>query len=103
MFTWFTRRANQRAKQTLKNGQEDPDRHGPSVDIIFLDEDEHDETDTFFRTPVIPRIGESITLDGYFERRGTFVVECVEYTFCCESRQAGWARDVGVHINLFVR
>ena len=83
--------------------REDPDRGWPHIDIMFLDEDDHDVTDTFFRTPVVPRVGESITLDGYFQRRGVFVVERVEYAFCCERRQAGWVRDVGVHVDVFVR
>ena len=74
--------------------RENLDRGWPHIDITFLDEDDHNETDTFFRTPVVPRVGESITLDGYFQRRGVFVVERVEYAFCCERRQAGWARDV---------
>ena len=90
-----------RTKRNHTDGRRAPS--WPHIDIIFLDEEEHDETDTFFLTPVVPRVGETITLDGYFERRGTFVVECVEYMFFCESRQAGWARDLGVHINLFVR
>ena len=42
-------------------------------------------------------------LDGDFRRRGAFVVERVEYTFCCEGREAGWVRDVSVYVSLFVR
>ncbi len=36
-------------------------------------------------------------------RRGAFVVERVEYLFCCESREAGWVRDMSVYVSLFVR
>ena len=55
------------------------------------------------QVPIIPRVGETVMLDGDFRRRGAFVVERVEYTFCCESRQAGWVRDLSVHVSLFVR
>ncbi len=53
--------------------------------------------------PIIPRIGETIRLDGDFRRRGAFVVERVEYMLCCDSRAAGWVRDLSVHVSLFVR
>ncbi len=75
------------------------------IDIVFLDEaeDERDEVDTFMCVPMLPRVGETVTLDGDFRRRGAFVVERVEYMFCCESREAGWVRDLSVHVSLFVR
>ncbi len=77
----------------------------PHIDIIFLDqaEGERDEVDTFMRVPIIPRVGETIMLDGDFRRRGAFVVERVEHMFCCEGREAEWVRDLGVHVSLFVR
>ncbi len=77
----------------------------PDIDIVFLDEPEgeRDEVDTFMHAVIMPRVGETIRLDGDFRRRGAFVVERVEYLFCCESRVAGWVRDLGVHISLFVR
>ena len=43
-----------------ESGREDLDRGWPHIDIMFLDEDDHDVTDTFFRTPVVPRVGESM-------------------------------------------
>ena len=55
------------------------------------------------QVPMVPRVGEMITLDGHFRRRGAFVVERVEYTFCCDSRVNGWVRDLGVYVSLFVR
>ncbi len=76
------------------------------IDNVFLDEaeDERDEVDTFMDVPIIPRIGETITLDGDFRRCGTYVVERVEYVYCCERRSAhGWVRDLGVYVRLFVR
>ena len=76
------------------------------IDIIFLDEpkDDRDEVNTFMRSPVVPRVGEVVTLDGYFRRGGAFVVERVEYLFCCESRsEAGWVRDLSVCVSLYVR
>ena len=75
------------------------------IEIVFLDEAEGelDDVDTFMRVPMLPRVGETVMLDGDFRRRGAFVVERVEHTFCCESRQAGWVRDLGVHVSLFVR
>ena len=77
----------------------------PHIDILFLDEpeDERDEVDTLMRVPVVPRVGETVMLDGHFRRRGAFVVERVEYIFCCDRREAGWVRDLGVYISLFVR
>ena len=42
-------------------------------------------------------------IDGHFRRCGTFVVERVEYAFCCDRREAGWVRDLGVYVSLFVR
>ncbi len=77
----------------------------PHIDIVFLDEpeDERDDVDTFMHVPMLPGVGETVMLDGDFRRRGAFVVERVEHTFCCESRQAGWVRDLGVHVSLFVR
>ena len=81
----------------------------PHLDILFTDEEEadgsisYDETNTYFQTPVIPREGETITLDGDFRRRGTFTVERVEYTFCCDGRHRGWVRDLGVYVRVFVR
>ncbi len=53
--------------------------------------------------PIMPRVGETIRLDGDFRRRGAFVVERVEYLLCCDSRAAGWVRDLSVHVSLFVR
>ncbi len=75
------------------------------IEIVFLDEaeDEHDEVDTFMHVPILPRVGETVRLTGNFRRRGAFVVERVEHMFCCESRVAGWVRDLGVHVSLFVR
>ncbi len=75
------------------------------IEIVFLDvsEDEHDEVDTFMHVPIMPRVGETVTLDGNFRRRGAFVVERVEHMFCCDSRTAGWVRDLSVHVSLFVR
>ncbi len=75
------------------------------IEIVFLDvsEDEHDEVDTFMHVPIMPRVGETVTLDGNFRRRGAFVVERVEHMFCCDSRRAGWVRDLSVHVSLFVR
>ena len=75
------------------------------IEIFFLDEaeDERDDVDTFMHVPMLPRVGETVMLDGDFRRRGAFLVERVEHTFCCESRQAGWVRDLGVHVSLFVR
>ena len=52
--------------------------------------------------PMLPRVGETITLDGHFRRRGAFVVERVEHVFCCDSRVAGWVQDLGVYVCLFV-
>ena len=82
-----------------------PDPTWPHIEIMFLDEQEgeRDEVDTFMQVPMLPRIGETVTLDGDFRRRGAFVVERVEHMFCCESREAGWVRDLGVHVSLFVR
>ena len=94
----FTRKTKQKQEENERK-----DLDWPSVDITFLDEEEHDEVDTFFRTPFIPRVGEILTLDGYFVRSGTFVVERVEYMFFCETREAGWVRDLGIHANVFVR
>ena len=75
------------------------------IEIVFLDEpqDERDEVDTFMHVPIMPRVGETIRLDGDFRRRGAFVVERVEYLLCCDSRSAGWVRDLSVHVSLFVR
>ncbi len=75
------------------------------IDIVFLDEpeDERDDVDTFMHVPMLPRAGETVMLDGDFRRRGAFVVERVEHMFCCDSRAAGWVRDLGVHVSLFVR
>ncbi len=53
--------------------------------------------------PILPRVGETVTLDGDFRRRGAFVVKRVEYMFCCDSRAAGWVRDLSVPVSLFVR
>ncbi len=77
----------------------------PDIDIVFLDEeeDDRDEVDTFMCVPMLPRVGETVTLDGDFRRRGAFVVERVEHMFCCEGRVAGWVRDLSVHVSLFVR
>ncbi len=76
----------------------------PDIDIVFLDEPEGvDDVDTFMQVPIIPRVGETVTLDGDFRQRGAFVVERVEYSFCCDNRVAGWVRDLGVHVSLFVR
>ena len=82
-----------------------PDPDWPYIEILFLDETEEErvEIDTFMQVPIIPRVGETIMLDGHFRRRGTFVVERVEYTFCCDSRVAGWVRDLGVYVSVFVR
>ena len=91
-----------RGRRKNEANREDLNRGWPHIDITFLDEDDHDETDTFFRSPVVPRVGERLSLDGYFQRQGVFVVERVEYAFFCESRRAGWARDVGVHVDVFV-
>ena len=55
------------------------------------------------QVPMLPRVGETIMLDGDFRRRGAFVVERVEYTFCCDRREAGWVRDLGVYVSVFVR
>lgn len=49
--------------------------------------------------------------EGFFDRfrikfekgHGTFVVERVDYVFFCESRQAGWVRNFGIQVHLFVR
>ncbi len=75
------------------------------IEIFFLDEaeDERDEVDTFMHIPLLPRVGETVMLDGDFRRRGAFVVERVEYMFCCDSRAAGWVRYLSVHVSLFVR
>ncbi len=62
-----------------------------------------DDVDTFMQVPIIPRVGETIMLDGHFRRCGAFVVERVEYTFCCDSRVAGWVHDLSVGVSLFVR
>ena len=77
----------------------------PDIEIVFLDEpeDERDEVDTFMHAVIMPRVGETIRLDGDFRRRGAFVVERVEYLLCCDSRSAGWVRDLSVHVSLFVR
>ncbi len=77
----------------------------PDIDIVFLDEaeDDRDEVDTFMHVPIIPSVGETIRLDGDFRRRGAFVVERVEYMFCCQSRVVGWVHDLSVHVSLFVR
>ena len=77
----------------------------PDVEIVFLDEpeDEHDGVDTLMHIPIMPRVGETIRLDGNFRRRGAFVVERVEHMFCCDSRQAGWVHGLSVHVSLFVR
>ena len=82
-----------------------PDPDWPHIEILFLDEseDERDEANTLMRVPMVPRAGETVMLDGDFRRRGTFVVERVEYTFCCDRREVGWVRDLGVYISLFVR
>jgi len=53
--------------------------------------------------PMLPRVGETVTLDGDFRQRGAFVVERVEYSFCCDNRQAGWVRDLSVYVSVFVR
>ena len=84
---------------------EKPPDAWPHIDIVFLDipADEHDETDTFFQSPVVPREGETVNLDGDFQRCGAFVVEKVEYAFRCDGRHRGWVRDLGVHVCLFVR
>lgn len=77
----------------------------PHIEFLLLDEpeEERDEVDTFMQVPMVPRVGETVMLDGHFRRRGTFVVERVEYTFCCDSRVRGWVRDLGVYVRLFVR
>ena len=78
----------------------------PYLDILFLDEldgGERDEVDTFMPVPTIPRAGETVTLDGDFRRCGAYVVERVEYVYCCERRSNGWVRDLGVFVRLFVR
>ncbi len=38
----------------------------PDIDIVFLDEPEgeRDEVDTFMHVPILPRVGETVTLDG---------------------------------------
>ena len=75
------------------------------IEIVFLDEaeDERDDVNTFMHVPIMPRVGETIRLDGDFRRRGAFVVERVEHMLCCDSRAAGWVRDLSVHVSLFVR
>ena len=37
----------------------------PDIEIVFLDEaeDERDEVDTFMHVPMLPRVGETVTLD----------------------------------------
>ena len=77
----------------------------PHIEIMFLDEqeDELDGVDTLMQVPMLPRVGETVMLDGDFRRRGAFVVERVEHMFCCDSREAGWVRDLSVHVSLFVR
>ena len=78
----------------------------PHLDLVFSGEgpeEIRDETDAFFHSPVIPREGETITLDGDFQRCGSFIVDHVDYTFCCDGRQNGWAKDLGVVVRLFVR
>ena len=95
-----------RRRKSQAQPQARPDPDWPYIEILFLDEpddDGRDEVDTYMQIPIIPRVGETIMLDGYFRRRGTFVVERVEYTFCCDRREAGWVRDLGVYISLFVR
>ncbi len=75
------------------------------IDIVFLDEPEgeRDDVNTFMHVPMLPRVGETVMLDGDFRRRGAFVVERVEHMFCCDSRVAGWVRELSVHVSLFVR
>jgi len=55
----------------------------PHIDIIFLDASEGKRygVNTFMQVPMLPRVGETITLDGDFRRRGTFIVERVEHNW----------------------
>lgn len=82
-----------------------PPERRPPVEIFFLDEEYIDDANTFMRLPFIPRQGEEIHLEGDFRRRGSFVVERVEYTLVCNGRRAGWVRDdlLEKYIHLYVR
>ena len=100
------KRRTRRSRQAQPTG---PPQDGlapewPYLDIVFLDEDgARSETDTFFQAPVVPRAGETLTLDGDFQRCGTFVVERVEYLFSCERRDDGWLRELGTVVMLQAR
>ena len=67
--------------KALRRRRPRPEAPPFDIDIVFLDEpeDERDEVDTFMHVPIMPRVGETVMLDGDFRRRGAFVVERVEH------------------------